>query len=98
MDRPSFLYREFGERFGDIELWPLFEVILKDERIVGAGLSRRDGATLSDRAAPGRNGVAGPAVRQHDETSDADELARMREQIRVLTETLERIAPGQVRR
>lgn len=33
--RNDFRYREFADPFADMELWPMFEVLLTDERIVG---------------------------------------------------------------
>lgn len=33
LGRSDFAYREFADRFSDLELWPLFEALLKDPRV-----------------------------------------------------------------
>lgn len=33
LGRGDFAYKEFADRFSDLELWPLFEALLKDPRI-----------------------------------------------------------------
>ncbi|VWX53631.1 hypothetical protein [Novosphingobium sp. 9U] len=33
LGRGDFAYREFADRFSDLELWPLFEALLKDPRV-----------------------------------------------------------------
>ena len=33
LGRSDFAYKEFADRFSDLELWPLFEALLKDPRI-----------------------------------------------------------------
>lgn len=35
LGRRDFHYREFTDSFADMELWPIFEALLTDERIVG---------------------------------------------------------------
>lgn len=35
LSRKEFKYQEFADPFADMELWPLFEALLKDERVVG---------------------------------------------------------------
>lgn len=39
LGRRDFRYREFTDNFADMELWPIFEALLTDERIVGKPLS-----------------------------------------------------------
>jgi len=34
LDRKGFDYREFPDRFADLELWPIFEALLTDPRIL----------------------------------------------------------------
>ena len=33
LGRGDFAYKEFADRFSDLELWPLFEALLKDPRL-----------------------------------------------------------------
>lgn len=33
LGRSDFAYKEFADRFSDLELWPLFEALLKDPRL-----------------------------------------------------------------
>lgn len=35
LSRTDFRYQEFADPFADMELWPIFEALLKDENIVG---------------------------------------------------------------
>lgn len=42
LGRKDFRYREFSDAFADMELWPIFEALLKDERVVGKRLSPLD--------------------------------------------------------
>ena len=35
LGRTDFRYQEFEDPFADMELWPIFEALLKDENIVG---------------------------------------------------------------
>jgi hypothetical protein len=35
LSRRDFKYREFEDSFPDTELWPIFEIVLKDQRVVG---------------------------------------------------------------
>lgn len=51
LGKSDFTYREFADRFSELELWPLFEALLRDER-----LAQLDGAV--DPAV----GTADPAV------------------------------------
>lgn len=47
LSRKDFRYREFADPFPDTELWPIFEVVLRDERVVGeeaSSLPRRERA------------------------------------------------------
>lgn len=36
LGKSDFPYREFTDRFSDLELWPIFEALLKDQRLFGA--------------------------------------------------------------
>ena len=33
LGKSDFTYREFADRFSELELWPLFEALLRDERL-----------------------------------------------------------------
>lgn len=34
LGRNDFQYREFADRFSDLETWPIFEAVLKDRRVL----------------------------------------------------------------
>lgn len=36
LGRSDFKYREFVDRFTDLESWPIFEAVLKDSRLLGS--------------------------------------------------------------
>ena len=62
LGRKDFRYREFTDSFADMELWPIFEALLTDERIVGRPLSALAARNVEDiipaakaPAAPPRN-------------------------------------------
>lgn len=59
LGQSKFKYREFGDSFADMELWPLFEALIRDERISGS-------AALAQAASP-----AHPAVQTHQATKSA---------------------------
>ncbi|WP_121114904.1 hypothetical protein [Croceibacterium ferulae] len=40
--RHDLRYREFGDPLGDMEMWPIFEALLQDRRIVGEAPSALD--------------------------------------------------------
>ncbi len=40
LDRKGFDYREFPDRFADLEIWPIFEALLADPRILERRLSQ----------------------------------------------------------
>ena len=40
LGRRDFRYREFADSFADMELWPIFEALLTDPRVVGRPLSK----------------------------------------------------------
>lgn len=53
LSRKDFRYREFTDAFSETELWPIFENLLRDERIVG-----EDQAALAHRARPAQPTVS----------------------------------------
>lgn len=71
LGRQDLRYREFGDPLGDMEMWPIFEALLQDRRIVGEAPTpldqRRRAANAQQRikAAPppaDDEPGAGPAV------------------------------------
>ncbi|WP_052207876.1 hypothetical protein [Croceibacterium mercuriale] len=71
LGRQDLRYREFSDPLGDMEMWPIFEALLQDRRIVGEASTpldqRRRTADAQQRikAAPppaGGKADAGPAI------------------------------------
>ncbi|PZU61017.1 MAG: hypothetical protein DI547_00805 [Sphingobium sp.] len=60
LGRKGFRYEEFSDPFADMELWPIFEALLRDERVVGTQPSTIRMAEVEMRAAT-RPDVAAPA-------------------------------------
>jgi hypothetical protein len=56
LGRSDFAYKEFADRFSDLELWPLFEALLKDPRVF-----RQDSVALSEPSMPAE-AVAAPGI------------------------------------
>ena len=50
LGRKEFRYREFADQSGDAELWPIFEALLEDERIVGRRRDRLQARRFKDTA------------------------------------------------
>lgn len=48
LGRSEFNYREFADRFSELELWPLFEALLHDQRL--SSISPRDVASGASAA------------------------------------------------
>lgn len=48
LGRKDFRYREFTDNFADMELWPIFEALLTDERIVGKPVSALAARSVED--------------------------------------------------
>ncbi|KCZ47445.1 hypothetical protein [Hyphomonas pacifica] len=42
LSRQDFRYKQFEDPYTDMELWPVFEALLKDERISGKGERREE--------------------------------------------------------
>ncbi len=40
LNQQGFQYQQFPDPYADLELWPVFEALLHDERVVGQQLSR----------------------------------------------------------
>jgi hypothetical protein len=56
LGRSDFAYKEFADRFSDLELWPLFEALLKDPRVF-----RQEAVASSEPAGPAEP-VAAPGI------------------------------------
>ncbi|MET0374177.1 MAG: hypothetical protein ABW128_07965 [Rhizorhabdus sp.] len=60
LNRRDFNYQQFADPFADMELWPIFEALLTDERVVGRATGvgeaevqiRRRGAAADPARAP----------------------------------------------
>ena len=61
LGRTDFRYREFSDSFADMELWPIFEALLKDERVVGRRLSPLDTRDDSNIITDARQRAATPS-------------------------------------
>ncbi|WP_257558335.1 hypothetical protein [Sphingobium sp. CFD-2] len=61
LGRRDFRYREFTDNFADMELWPIFEALLTDERIVGKPLSPLAARNVEDNASLSEAPAAPPA-------------------------------------
>lgn len=75
LGRSDFAYKEFADRFSDLELWPLFEALLKDPRLFQQEQAAAVGETFVAPAAvpvmtPGIAGArpAGPSERAAPQT------------------------------
>lgn len=60
LGRSDFAYKEFADRFSDLELWPLFEALLKDPRFYQPELAAGSGVA-SEALAPTSIAAARPA-------------------------------------
>lgn len=50
LGRKDFRYREFSDSFADMELWPIFEAVLTDERVVGKQMTRLEAKEAEERS------------------------------------------------
>lgn len=48
LGRKDFRYREFTDNFADMELWPIFEALLTDDRVVGKPVSALAARSVED--------------------------------------------------
>ncbi len=51
LNNAGFRYKEFPDSFADMELWPIFEAILRDEQVVGTQASTLPTADIQVRRA-----------------------------------------------
>jgi hypothetical protein len=66
LGRSDFAYKEFADRFSDLELWPLFEALLKDPR-----LFQQDLASVSAAEAVTAPSIAGARLAEPAERGPA---------------------------
>lgn len=69
LGQKDFRYREFHDAFADMELWPIFEALLADERVVGKRLSPLAEKEAALRAAE-RGAQPAPAPRRAEPGGD----------------------------
>lgn len=60
LGKREFHYQEFADRFSDVELWPLFETLINDPRILTAPPAEDNGEALVTANAPAPVAVAAP--------------------------------------
>ena len=63
LDRKGFDYRQFPDRYADLELWPIFEALLADPRILERTPSQIElrSREFEETARSGGHGVSVPA-------------------------------------
>lgn len=66
LGRKDFRYREFTDNFADMELWPIFEALLTDDRVVGRPVSALAARSVEDVIPVGKAAAARPAPAQSD--------------------------------
>lgn len=85
LGRRDFRYREFSDSFADMELWPIFEAVLTDPRVVGRPLTKLEareaealsiGRTEAERRAPPAAAPTGLFDRYGAAEDDASQPAR----------------------
>ncbi len=64
LGQKDFRYREFHDAFADMELWPIFEALLADERVVGRPMSALAEKEAAMRASEAKH--YSPAARPAD--------------------------------
>ena len=68
LGRRDFQYQEFADRFTEVELWPIFEALIRDPRILT--LNPHDASDL-----PAARGEAATAASSHAATPSAPDAA-----------------------
>ena len=65
LGQTKFKYQEFSDSFADMELWPLFEALIRDPRIAGGGAEMsaelRESVPVQTAVKPAAARVAAPA-------------------------------------
>ena len=66
LGRKDFRYREFTDNFADMELWPIFEALLTDDRVVGRPVSALAARSVEAVIPAATAAAAKPAPAQSD--------------------------------
>ena len=79
LGKRDFQYQEFADRFSDVELWPLFETLINDPRILNAPPAQdnsEDQVTANAAASTATStATAAPAAARVEEAAPPAELA-----------------------
>lgn len=66
LGRNDFQYREFADRFSDLETWPIFEAVLKDRRVhQHAAVTRPEAEARADDPVPSRAPLGAALARKY---------------------------------
>lgn len=88
LNRKDFRYQEFADPFADMELWPIFEALLTDARIVGERAPTLAAAEVQIRtresraepsAPPGKAGLFSRYNRNEPSVDQRGEVVNMRQ-------------------
>lgn len=66
--RSDFAYKEFADRFSDLELWPLFEALLKDPRLFLQDISAKAATEAQPSDIGPATGLTAPHLPAHPAT------------------------------
>ena len=99
LGRKDFRYREFTDNFADMELWPIFEALLTDDRVVGKPISALAARSVEDVMPVAKAPAAKPAPVPSDGNifggySDGARNAQSTEGRNDLRSFLQRISDG----
>lgn len=75
LGRSDFAYKEFADRFSDLELWPLFEALLKDPRLYQPEFAAATGLSTDAVTTP-NIAAARPVEPLRPETAPAPERTK----------------------
>jgi len=64
LGKRDFHYQEFADRFADVELWPLFETLIRDPRILAPDATEAAPLAASTPAISGASTPQAPAAAQ----------------------------------
>ncbi|WP_150291965.1 hypothetical protein [Sphingobium estronivorans] len=93
LGRKDFRYREFTDNFADMELWPIFEALLTDDRIVGKPVSALAARNMEDIMPSAARASAGVTPEYGlFEQYGTDQLASRREKQGELNAFLQRLS------
>lgn len=92
LGRRDFRYREFTDNFADMELWPIFEALLTDERIVGKPISALAARSLDDIIPSAKAPAAAPPERNLFDRYKEEQSAPEKENSDELSAFLKRLS------